>query len=134
MVAIFPAADGDVDQFAPSTGLVHYTCVDENPANDYADFVSSINGGNRELWQYGSLGTLSTIAGLQVNTDCAAGEFGSSGFRTLLKSGGTEYPDAEQNVGSTFITKRRVCETDPATGLAWTPSSINNAQFGVRNY
>jgi hypothetical protein len=54
-------------------------------------------------------------------------------LNTLIKSGATEDAGTGEVIASaSYKVLRRVSETDPATGVAWTVSGLNAAQFGVK--
>jgi hypothetical protein len=135
VVGVFPNGDvGGYTDFTPSSGTDHYALVDENPTNDNTDYVESSTTGHKDLWDYGAVSGLgAAIAGLQVNTEVRETDASSFSLITLIKSGATESADSAQAIGSTnYKTLRRISETDPATGAAWTVSGVSAAQFGVK--
>ena len=57
----------------------------------------------------------------------------SLALSTLVKSGAAEDAGTGEVIASaTYRCLRRISETDPATGVAWTVSGLNAAQFGVK--
>jgi len=135
VVALFPNGDvGGYQDFTCSAGSDHYALVDENPVNDDTDYVESGTTGNKDLWDYPSLtGTGTNIAGIQINTMVKETDAMSMTLNTLIKSGAAEDAGTGETIGSTsYRVLRRISETDPDTGVAWTVSGINAAQFGVK--
>jgi hypothetical protein len=129
--ALRPSAAGDSTQLTPSTGD-NYTCVDEEVCNDDTDYVESGTVGHKDLYTFGDT-TVSHVKGVMVCTDCRETDATSFSLTTVCKSGATESDDSAQPIGTTsFITKRRLLETDPNTATAWTVSDLNAAQFGVK--
>lgn len=135
VVALFPSGDvGGYQDFTCSAGSDHYALVDENPVNDDTDYVESSTSGHKDLWDYPSLtGTGSTVSGIQINTMVKETDATNFTLNTLIKSGATEDAGTGEVIGSTsYKVLKRISETDPATGLPWTVSGINAAQFGVK--
>jgi len=130
--AIFPAGAGNSTQWTPSAGS-NYQCVDENPGNDDTDYVETDTSSNKDLYDYDSLGSTDDIKGLQINTDCRETDATSFSIITPIRSGGADYDDSAQNIGSTdYVTRVRVAELDPDTSALWTYTGINNAEFGIK--
>ncbi|MFA5345390.1 MAG: hypothetical protein WC315_03870 [Candidatus Omnitrophota bacterium] len=128
---IRPDANGDSTQFTPSSGN-NYACVDETVVNDDTDYVEDSTSGHQDLYGY-SATTLTTIKGLMICTDCRDTDVTDYNLKTSCKSGATDSDDAGQSVGSTsFVTLKRILETDPNTSSAWTQTDLNAAQFGVK--
>lgn len=130
--AIFPSEAGNSTQWTPSAGD-NYDCVDENPANDDTDYVETDTVGYKDLYGYDSLGAISGIKGIQINTQCRETDASSFSLITPIRSGGTDYDDSAQAIGTTnYTAKMRVAELDPDTSAAWTYTGINNAEFGIK--
>jgi hypothetical protein len=129
--AIFPAADA-TSQWTPSAGTSHYSLVNENPADDSTTNVQTGTSGKIDTFTYSAPTAFTAVAGIQINTTCRQITDSANTLITPAISGGVTSNDAGQVVGSgSFIDYRRVLECDPATGLAWTPTSIVAAQIGV---
>jgi len=135
VVALFPNADvGGYTDFTCSSGSTHYALVDENPVNDDTDYVEDGTSGHKDLWDYPSLtGTGSTVNGLEVHTMAKETDAQSMTLNTLIKSGATEDAGTGEVVGAmSYRSVRRISETDPDTGVAWTTTGVNAAQFGIK--
>ena len=135
VVGLFPTSDvGGYQDFACSSGSDHYALVDENPVNDDTDYVQSSTTGHKDLWNHSALsGTGTSIAGIQINTMAKESDATSLALSTLVKSGAAEDAGTGEVIASaTYRCLRRISETDPATGVAWTVSGLNAAQFGVK--
>jgi len=135
VVAFYP--NGDVSGFTDftcSSGGTHYALVDENPVNDDTDYVEDGTTGHKDLWDYPSLsGTGSTVSGIEVNTMAKETDARSMTLNTLIKSGTTEDAGTGELVGAaSYRVMRRIAETDPDTGVAWTTGGVNAAQFGIK--
>jgi len=135
VVALYPNGDiGGYTDFTCSSGSTHYALVDENPINDDTDYVESGTSGHKDLWDYPSLsGTGSTVNGVEVNTMVKETDAQNMTLNTLIKSGATEDAGAGEVIGAAnYKAMRRIAEVDPDTGVAWTTSGVNAAQFGIK--
>jgi hypothetical protein len=112
-----PDANGDSADFTPSTGD-NYTCVDEVIMNT-TDYVEDDTGAQKDLYNYGGISASPTlIAGVQVSTDCCETDANSFSLITPCKSGSRETDNVAQAVASSsYVTKHRILETDPDTGV-----------------
>jgi len=135
IIALCP--NGDVagyTDFTCSSGSAHYALVDENPVNDDTDYVEDGTSGHKDLWDYPSLtGTGSNVSGIQINSMVRETDAASMTLNTLIKSGTAEDAGTGEVIASaSYKTMRRISETDPNTGAAWTVSGVNAAQFGIK--
>jgi hypothetical protein len=133
VVTIRPDAAGDVTEFTPDSGA-NYARVNEAICGDDSNYVEDDTVDEKDLYNYGALGgVLATVAGIVVTTDCRETDATNFDLKTPCKSGATESDDAGQAIGSTnYVSRRRLMETDPNTGVAWTPTNLEAAQFGVK--
>jgi hypothetical protein len=132
VVRIDPDGD-DTTGFGTSTPSAnHYENVDETICDDDTSYVEESTNTNKDIWDYGSVSSLGTIAGLVVRT--MAKETDATDFEliTIVESNGTEYDDSGQAMGSAYTEYTRLEETDPDTNSAWTMTAINAAKFGVK--
>jgi hypothetical protein len=132
--AIYPNGDTASKDWNRSAGADNYALVDEAIVNDDTDYVESGDTGDKDLYDYGAVsGVTVAVRGLQINTMCRETDVTPFNLITIAKAGTTESDDAGQAIGTTsYVSKRRVVELDPDTGVAWTVSGINAAQFGIK--
>jgi hypothetical protein len=133
VVTLRPDAAGGTTQFTPDSGD-NYARVNEAICGDDSNYVEDGVADEKDLYNYGALGgVLSSIKGIVITTDCRETDATNFDLKTPCKSGATESDDAGQAVGSTnYVSRRRLMETDPNTGVAWTPTNLEVAQFGVK--
>ncbi len=133
VVTIRPDAAGDSTQFTPDSGS-NYARVNEQVCGDDSNYVEASISGYKDLYNYEALsGITSDIKGIMVNTDCRESDATSYSLITVCKSGVTESDNTAQLIGSSsYITRRRLLETDPNTSAAWTKNNLDAAQFGVK--
>lgn len=135
VVGLFPTSDVvGYQDFTCSSGSDHYALVDENPVNDDTDYIESSMTGHKDLWNHSALsGTGTSIAGIQINSMARESDATSLSLSTLIKSVATEDAGSAEVIASAnYRYLKRISETDPATGVAWTVSGLNSAQFGVK--
>ena len=95
--------------------------------------MSSSTIGDEDLYTYPAL-TGSTIYAAVVNLRAEKDNSGTRSIRALAESGGTtvdsgtDFP-LSQNVYADY---QGIFEVDPNTGVAWTISGVNAAQFGIK--
>jgi hypothetical protein len=127
-----PAADSGIVQFVPSTGGVHNVLVNEvNPtaANGY---VSDATSGHKEIYGYGPLGFAPTsISTVMLNSALENPGGGVINYRTICLSGATESDSVSTVTPLNLRVMQQGYDTDPNTGVAWTYTNLNNANFGV---
>lgn len=140
---INPSSDGDSSTFTPSSGTNHSALVDEaqamTDALDETDHVEGDATGEKDLFQYENLAspglsTASLLHGVQVTTYRRITAEQPEDLKIVAKTGITEgtvthtvrHDDTTDMFGGTSI-----FELDPDTAVAWTPSGVDGAQFGV---
>jgi len=128
---IMPNAAGDSSDWTPSAGS-NYQNVDEIPNDQNTTYNTDSTSTNKDLFNYQSMPTsLGDIKAVQINTVCRQTDATAFTLATLAKTGTTESSDTAQSIGTTsYKVLWRVVELDPDTGVAWTESGINAAQFG----
>lgn len=130
-----PVADGTVNDWIPLGGGSNFEEVnDASGPDEDTSYNSTDSAGNQELYDMGNIvNDPDSILGLQVNA-CSKRLAGPTHpIDDLIRSGGTDYigslgtyyPPNEYDVQSL------ISETDPDTGIAWTDTGFNAAEFGV---
>ncbi len=132
VLALFPTAAGDTNDWTPSANAAHYTLVDENPINT-TDYVYSSTDGQVEIFNFGDYNLANPISGVQVSSSCNANGSPEMDCTPQVKSGGNTANGPTVTVNTANYTDMMgVFEIDPGTGNSWTVSGINAAQFGMR--
>jgi hypothetical protein len=129
--AYYPDADASPNDFTPSVGVDHYALVDE-AEEDFADYLDGVTATNREAFSMQPVGSGSFKAVMQealVKVNSA----GVRNIRNVVESGATTSNGASVGISDADdpVAVRRILETDPDTGLFWTESGINAAEFGM---
>lgn len=132
VVAVLPAGAGSYTEWEPSPAGPNWACVDDMPHDGDATYVSGVTG-QTDTYIYGALPEPAAAvhaivmrpvfrtegsAGTQVAAVAAIGD--------QVYEGGLMSPAAEYAFGS------YIWQQNPATGQAWTPDDLIEAQFGLR--
>lgn len=130
---LFPTSDGNYSQFTPSTGTTHYTLVDESTPNT-TDYNDSATVGDRDSYGMGNLAALAsqTIYGVQVNAAILKDDAGSKSAAVMVRSGSTNSDGASTALGTGLSYVSQVFEQDPAASAAWTETTVNAMEAGVK--
>lgn len=129
---LYPNAEGDVQQFTPSTGTTHYTLVDEATANT-TDYVYSDVVDNVEVFNLPSLsGSGGTPDAVQTHLYAAKSDTGARSMNDVLRIGGTNYNGPDKVLTTGYQSYFELYTVNPATGVAWTAADIAALQVGAR--
>ena len=132
-ITLRPSASGDLTQFTPDSGT-NYARVNEAICGDDSNYVESATTTQSDLYNYAdSVSIPADIKGIQINTDVRETDVTNWILQNLCKSGGTSNNSANITVATTsYVTRSSILETDPNTSNAWTVTSVNAAQFGIK--
>lgn len=124
--AIYPTADGNYTDWTLSTGSDHYALVDDTTPNT-TDYVSSNTAGQKDSYVMGNPPTLSSeiIHGVQVSAAALKDDAGSRSIKVGARSGTTDSVSSSQALSTSRAYYSHILETDPNTGIAWTPEGVN---------
>lgn len=126
-------AAGSHADFTPSTGTDHGALVDETNPNT-SDYNSSSTVGHIDSYNYPSLTLTGTIRGVQVSPFHAKTDAGARTVSTMTRVASTDYVNGGTAISppTTFGYDTQVFETNPNSGVAWTASDVNSAEFGLK--
>lgn len=129
---IFPTSDGNYQSFTPSTAGAHYVLVDDATPNT-TDYVDGAASGDRESFGLADLAALtsSTVYAVQVNAAVNKDDAGARSASTMIRTSATDADGASVALGTTQSYISQIYATD-AGGSAWTQSSVNAMEAGVR--
>lgn len=127
--AVYPNADGTHTDWTPSTGTDHYALVDEATPNT-TDYVSSSTAGQKDSFNMASPPVLASevIFGVRVKVAALKDDAGSRSIKVGVRSGTAESVSTAQALSTSQLYYSNIHEVDPDTGVAWTPSGIDNLQ------
>jgi hypothetical protein len=130
--ALLPNGAGNTTGWTASAGS-NYQCVDEATPNDDTDYVSTSTLTAKDTYAFPSVVAGAEVKAIQVFAAVRKATEGPGKVKHVVRSNSTDYDSAEMGIGgTTYSYTRTVHETDPATGVAWTESGVNAAEFGIK--
>lgn len=131
---LFPSAGGQVDNFTPNPSTDHnWQCVSENPPDDDSTYVSSSVAGTIDLYKITQLPSGSEqVVAVQI---VACGRKDDTNTRVLgigFGDGSSHVFDTGWALGTSYQMYTQPYDQDPITNSAWTVSSVNSGQIGVK--
>lgn len=131
VITVYPTADGDANDWVPSTGTHGFSLINETPPDD-TTFITASTSGLKSDFQVGDIDTdITSISAAMVVARMKKSDAGIGTVKMGAKSAGVEGFGAELALSTQFIYYGSILEKDPATGNKWTPNGINNAQIIV---
>lgn len=132
--SLYPNANGNSSQWvgSDSNSTDNYLLVDETtPAS--ADYVGSTVVGDKDTYNYTALTPVAgTVHGVQIIPYAAKLDAGTRTIVNVARSGSSEADSSARTLSTTATYYPTISELNPATGLAWTITEINAAEFGVK--
>jgi len=109
----------------------NYPFLMEAQQDGATTYVYDSNVGDADFYGIGSIGvTPASVVAVTTRGFIQKSDAGSRSGAVQLKSGSTTVQSTPGPVSTTFAWMWRTDVTDPATGAAWTPTGVNNAQIG----
>ena len=113
------------------TGTSNFPWVAESQQDGATTYVYDSNVGDADFYGIGAIGvTPASVVAVTTRGFIQKSDAGSRSGAVQLKSGSTTVQSTPGPVSTTFAWMWRTDVTDPATGAAWTPTGVNNAQIG----
>lgn len=129
---LFPTADGALAQWSPHGAPNRWDCVDEQSPDEDTTYLSSASAGAVNLCQLSDLAPGEAgIEAVIVQHRSRKDDVGARSVRGLLTSGGTTSPGSAVSLATSYATFADLWETDPATGLAFSPAAVNALEAGL---
>jgi hypothetical protein len=135
VVTLLPDGDGALLQWTPSAGLTHYNLVNSAPPTEDTAYVEDSTAGDIDLYAYPALSyNPATIYFVQVGLYARKTDLGARTVATMVRSGGSNFTGTTQPALNTSFLDiyLQLYTTDPNTGLAWTKTTVDAAQFGQK--
>jgi len=129
---IRPNASGTYSDFTPSAGS-NWENVDEVPIDEDVTYNESTLVDQKDTYNLENVSTGSaTIFGIQQFTVMRKSDVGPYRAKQLLKSGATESLGDELALNDSYTGYRRAFDQNPNTSTAWTETTINALESGVK--
>lgn len=129
---LLPTGAGSSTQLTPTGVANNWDNVNDNPANTGTYNSDSVSG-HRDTYAMADLNAYTgTVFGVQDVIMANRSDSGAANIKAALRSGGTVYYDATQNLGTSVSAYAAALrEADPATSAAWTVANVNALEFGA---
>lgn len=130
---VFPDANGTTNNFTASPAVSNYLNVDEADPDDDTTYNHSSTATQKDLYGHAALtGSIDTIYAVMPRSRARISEAGSRGVKNVARSNVTEVDGTEKFIDQTYVYVDHIYENDPNGGGAWTESSVNAAEFGIK--
>lgn len=132
---LLPVANGSTMSWTNGTNTSDYTQVDENPP-DVADYIMSLTSGAPQIALFdmescASKSVTGTILSVKLLTQTRENTNVTSSTKSRIKSGGSNADTSASNGNTVAQSRNLIQNTNPATGMAWTTTTLDAAEFGV---
>jgi hypothetical protein len=106
--------------------------VNENSPDGDFSYIADNTVNDASLFTFPAIAGSSVFA-IVVQSHTRKDDSGDRGIRALAKTGTTTIDNgADSMLSATPTIQSGIFETDPTTGVEWTASGVNSAEFGVK--
>ena len=129
-----PSSNGTTHQFTPLANT-NWQEVSNNPDTGDSSYNSSSTATNKDIFNHAALASnVTTILGVQTQHICRIDDAGSHTGQCVLYDGTTEVdsPSSAPALTPAYGWIEQIAETNLTSGLAFTPTDVNNLQFGYK--
>jgi hypothetical protein len=130
----YPDADGFQNDFTPSIGSTRFPNVNTHPTSYTENGKYNFSGtvGAIDLYSMGNFTISGTIFAVQSNLVFRKDDVGNRQIQPLMRTNATNYNGSAFPCFSTYTYASAMWEIDPATGLPWILTDLNQAEFGIK--
>lgn len=130
---VIPDSDGTTVNFTPSAGSNWQNVDDGNAPDDDSTYNSSSTATDKDLYGMAALtGSVGTVYAVMVRNYVRTVDAGTRGIKAVARSSVTEVDGTEDFIDQSYVYVDHIYENDPNGGGAWTESSVNAAEFGLK--
>ena len=121
-----PTADQAASDFVRNTGSADFSCINEATPDGDTTYIEAGTAGNVSEFSMTDLpATAGEIIGVFMQPMSRKTDAGAGNLRVSLLSGASVAAGTDRPITTIYTYYPDVFETDPATGVKWTPSGIN---------
>ncbi len=129
---LLPSGAGNSTGMTASAGS-NYDCVNEALENGDTDYVQSSTATTKDTYAFSDLShTPTSVFGVQINMWSKKDDSGSRTMCAVTRSGGSDTDGATQAPNTSYSDLIEMLNQDPNGPAAWTKTSVNAAEFGVK--
>ncbi len=125
-----PDGNGTYAAWTANGAASLYQCVDETSHNGDTDYASSATVNQKQTFTHGDIPVTATVKFVQQVWVAKKTDAGTRTFAPRIKSGGSEQLGTNIAPGTGYAFYEQSTNLDPATGVTWTASGLNAAEFG----
>lgn len=131
---VLPDANGTTNNFTASPVVSNYLNVDDgNTPDDDSTYNHSSTATDKDLYGHAALAaSIDTIYAVMPRSHCRTNAGGARGVKNVARSSATEVDGTEKSIDGGYRFVDHIYENDPNGGGAWTESSVNAAEFGIK--
>lgn len=128
-----PNAAGSSTAFATRVGAAsNFQAVNQTNPDGDTSYVEDATVGDRDLYSMADMThSAAQVHAVQVVATALKSDAGARSLALPVKSGETVSAGPGQALSTAYVMYRRVLETDPATGAAWTRDAVNALEAGI---
>lgn len=131
IVTTFPTSDA-LNDWVPSAGGTGWPLVSNDPPVD-ADFISANAPDLISTFGMGDIDTdITNISAVMVVSRLWKSDAGLATIKLRVTSSGNTAEGAEKAVSTDKVFYASIFETDPHTGIKWTPGAVNAVTAGLK--
>lgn len=128
---IVPDGDVSLGGWVPSTGTTGFDLIDEAPPNDDTDYISADSTPPAACsFTLGNLpANISSVKGVMSLHRSTKIDGGDGNVQVGMISGASTDLGSDRPIGASYTYYYDFFETDPNTGVQWTPSGVDSAEI-----
>ncbi len=130
VITLYPAADGDDQDWTADIGGPHYSRVNEHPPDGDASYVYDNTPGDKDSYDMDTLSPSLAVFAAQLSVYGRKQEAGTRTIAPLVRQGGTDYVGPTTALSTSYAFHSWLLTQDP-TGADWTRAQINADEFGM---
>ena len=130
---IVPTGAGSSTVWTPNGGA-NWDRVDDSTPDSDTTYVQASAVNDKDTYVHGDLtASAGQVFALQHNLFSRKTDTVIRKSKPVIRHSGVDYDSSvEQNLGSSYAYGTEIIEVNPGTGVAWTVSDVNAAQFGMK--
>lgn len=131
VVRLIPNSDSGALNWTPSTGTTGFNLINESPPDDDADYIYATDPPPADaVFNLSNLPVdVTSVRGLQIYSRVKKTDGGDGNFQASLISEASTADGADNPVSTAYGYYSDIIETNPATGLQWSPVAVDSARL-----
>lgn len=130
---IFAREDGTYGDWTPDTGTDHFSRVNEHAHDGDTSVVSANAADSKDTYFFDPVLNTGNVYGVQLNNTVRKQDAGTRIIQATTRSGGTDADSGvDERCNTTYSDRHHIWEREPSANVAWTPVSIDAAEFGAK--